>query len=83
MLNLLKEIVIYDTEYTTWEGAQKRNWSGPGEYREVVNIGAIKIETEKAGINGYPTWEFQNGDRIEGEVSFPELSQRTSCPLPE
>src|SRR3989344_3085013 len=46
ILNLLKEIVIYDTEYTIWEGAQKRNWSGPGEYREVVNIGAIKIETE-------------------------------------
>ena len=34
------------------------------------------------GIKGYPTWGFSNGDRVEGEVSFNELSQRTNCTLP-
>ena len=37
-------IVFYDTEFTTWEGALERRWSGAGEYREVVQIGAMRID---------------------------------------
>ena len=37
----------------------------------------------KEGIKGYPTWEFANGERVSGEVPFPELSQKSGCPLPE
>jgi inhibitor of KinA sporulation pathway (predicted exonuclease) len=37
------EIVIYDTEFTTWEGAMARGWSGEGEHRELVQIAAQKI----------------------------------------
>ncbi|MDD3288265.1 MAG: exonuclease domain-containing protein [Alphaproteobacteria bacterium] len=37
------QIVIFDTEYTTWEGTQKRCWTGPGEYKEIIQIGAIKV----------------------------------------
>jgi hypothetical protein len=28
-------LVLWDTEYTTWEGAHQRHWQGPGEAREV------------------------------------------------
>lgn len=41
-----KEIVVFDTEYTAWEGSKKRNWSGPNERREIVQIGAVKIRTD-------------------------------------
>lgn len=41
-----KEFVIFDTEYTTWEGAQDRHWSGAKEYREIVQIGALKVDSE-------------------------------------
>ena len=34
-----------------------------------------------AKINAYPTWEFRNGERIEGEVSLQGLSQKTGCRL--
>lgn len=37
------EIVILDTEYTSWEGAMQRNWNGPNEYREIVQIAAIIV----------------------------------------
>lgn len=37
-------IVVYDLEYTTWEGARERRWSGPGEHREVVQIGAVRLD---------------------------------------
>lgn len=35
--------VLVDTEYTTWEGAMARGWSGPGERREIIQIGALII----------------------------------------
>jgi len=44
--------VLVDTEYTTWEGAHARHWSGPGEAREAVQIAAIKVAPAIGGI-GY------------------------------
>lgn len=37
----------------------------------------------EADIQSYPTWEFADGTRLSGERSFAELSEATSCPLPE
>ncbi len=35
----------------------------------------------KAGIEGYPTWEFSDSSRLEGEVSFEGLSTKSGCAL--
>lgn len=45
MFGLPGRIVVFDTEVTTWEGAASRNWSGPGEHRELVQLGAALVET--------------------------------------
>ena len=37
-------VVIADLEYTSWEGSQERDWSRPGEHREVVQIGAVRLD---------------------------------------
>jgi len=39
----LDTIVVYDLEYTAWEGSHARGWSGPGEHRELVQIGAVRV----------------------------------------
>ncbi len=36
-----------------------------------------------AEIEGYPTWEFPDGERVTGVVPVQSLSERTGCPLPE
>lgn len=36
--------IILDTEYTSWKGSQERNWSKKNEYKELVQIAAIKIK---------------------------------------
>ena len=36
----------------------------------------------EAGIQSYPTWEFADGSRLTGDLSFFELAEKTSCPLP-
>ncbi len=41
-----KHFIIYDLEYTTWEGAQERSWSGENEFKEIVQIGALKVDQE-------------------------------------
>jgi inhibitor of KinA sporulation pathway (predicted exonuclease) len=40
------EAIIFDTEFTAWQGSMERRWAGPGEYREVVQIGAVAIDVE-------------------------------------
>jgi inhibitor of KinA sporulation pathway (predicted exonuclease) len=56
-------IVIHDLEYTAWEGSLARRWSGEGEYRELVQIGAVKLEchgewTEIASFERFSLPEF-------------------------
>lgn len=34
-------------------------------------------------INGYPTWEFQGDERVEGELSLQQLSEKGNCSLSE
>lgn len=36
------DFVVADLEYTSWDGAPARHWGGPGEFREIVQIGAVK-----------------------------------------
>ena len=37
----------------------------------------------KAGVDGYPTWEFSGGGRAEGELSLQQLSEKSGCGLGE
>jgi len=46
------EIVIYDTEFTTWEGAMERGWSGENEHRELVQIAAQRINLQTQVVVG-------------------------------
>lgn len=46
MLSLPEQFIIFDTEFTAWEGSQARRWSGPNEYRELVEIGAIAVSSK-------------------------------------
>lgn len=46
MFNLPREIALFDIECTTWKGAATRNWSRPGEHREIVQLGAAIVETK-------------------------------------
>jgi inhibitor of KinA sporulation pathway (predicted exonuclease) len=38
--------VIYDLEFTAWEGSMQSRWSRPREYPEIVQIGAVKVDAE-------------------------------------
>ena len=49
-------IIIVDLEYTAWPGSLERSWSRADEHREVVQIGAVRLDagdgfTELAALN--------------------------------
>jgi len=39
-------------------------------------------ECNDAGITGYPTWEFADGERLNGVVELETLAEKTGCELP-
>lgn len=39
----MTEVIVFDTEFTAWPGSIARGWRGPGEFKEIVQIGAIAI----------------------------------------
>jgi inhibitor of KinA sporulation pathway (predicted exonuclease) len=37
-------VVIFDLEYTSWEGSWERGWSEDWEHREIVQVGAVLVD---------------------------------------
>jgi len=44
--NIRPFAVVYDLEFTAWEGSMATRWLRPGEFKEVVQIGAVKVDAE-------------------------------------
>lgn len=40
---LPREFILFDTEFTADEDSQRYRWSRPGEHREIIQIGAIRV----------------------------------------
>ncbi|WP_339720599.1 3'-5' exonuclease [uncultured Paraglaciecola sp.] len=43
------QIIIFDTEFTAWEGSAQRNWSLDWEHREIIQIAAVKVALSLSG----------------------------------
>jgi inhibitor of KinA sporulation pathway (predicted exonuclease) len=42
--------VVFDLEFTAWEGSRQRRWSLEGERTELVQIGAVKLDAESLRV---------------------------------
>jgi inhibitor of KinA sporulation pathway (predicted exonuclease) len=45
---LNQNIILFDFEYTAWQGSKARRWSGPGEHREIIQIAALRVAGKAA-----------------------------------
>jgi inhibitor of KinA sporulation pathway (predicted exonuclease) len=41
-----KAAIVFDLEFTAWEGSRQRRWSLEAERTELVQIGAVKLDAE-------------------------------------
>lgn len=61
-------MIIWDTEFTSWEGCNENGWDEEdGEYKELIQIGACKVDNEKYSI--VDTFEVIIKPRINSELS--------------
>ncbi len=44
--------VIFDLEFTAWEGSVAHRWSRPGEFTELVQVGALKVDAASFEVEG-------------------------------
>lgn len=55
MADTTRRIIIFDTEFTTWHDARDNGWtgqtpSGTPQHREIVQIGALKVDWPSGNI---------------------------------
>ena len=66
--------------------SQKEIFSGSWQYVDYIECslpnGGQNELCSNAGITAYPTWEFKNGERVQGELSYKQLSQYSGCAIP-
>ncbi|WP_433430672.1 exonuclease domain-containing protein [Nonomuraea sp. CA-141351] len=49
----MSTFVIFDLEFTSWPGALEQNWSAPGQLREIVQIGALRLREDYSVVEEY------------------------------
>jgi inhibitor of KinA sporulation pathway (predicted exonuclease) len=69
----LSAAVVFDLEFTSWEGSMANHWLRPGEFQEIVQIGAVKVD---ADFNTGETFELLVRPRINPVLS-PYLERLT------
>jgi inhibitor of KinA sporulation pathway (predicted exonuclease) len=48
----MARVIIFDLEYTTWQGALAQNWDRPEWAREVIQIGSLRVDPKDWSIHG-------------------------------
>jgi inhibitor of KinA sporulation pathway (predicted exonuclease) len=43
-------LTVFDLEFTAWDGAMAEHWLSPGQFKEVVQIGAVRLDLESLRI---------------------------------
>lgn len=43
-----RELILFDLEYTAWEGSNARKWSEPWEHREIIQVAAVRIAVNES-----------------------------------
>ncbi|MDP6451614.1 MAG: exonuclease domain-containing protein, partial [Lentisphaeria bacterium] len=64
-----RTVIIFDTEYTSWEGSLQRGWSEPWEHRELVQIAAVRTVETAAGFEAVDTLDLVVQPQVNREVS--------------
>ena len=81
-----KDVKMYGAYWCSHCQAQKKLFGSSWQYVNYVECslpgGQAQTEYCKTqGVSGYPTWEFGDKTRLEGEATFEDLAARSGCAL--
>ncbi|KOG52583.1 exonuclease [Streptomyces griseoflavus] len=49
----MSEFIVFDLEFTSWPGSLEQDWSAPGQLREIVQIGALRLNDDCSVVEEY------------------------------
>lgn len=73
--------VMYGAEWCSHCQNQKNMFGDAFKYISYVECPKNPAQCLAAGINGYPTWTFPGGVRLEGEQELKKLAEAGECAL--
>ena len=78
---------MYGAYWCSYCNSQKNMFDNSWEYIDYIecslpNQGGQTQHCIEQGITGYPTWEFEDGTRLSGALSFGDLASKTGCQTP-
>ncbi|KKU91786.1 MAG: VKORC1/thioredoxin domain protein [Candidatus Jorgensenbacteria bacterium GW2011_GWA1_48_11] len=76
-----KPVTMYGAYWCAHCESQKNAFGGSFKYVPYVECTRDVQECLVQKINGYPTWIFPDGRRLEGEMSLNDLSAQSGCVL--
>ena len=82
-----KNTMFYGTFWCSYCQKQKKMFGKSVKYLPYTECstpdgrGQLPVCKEKE-LEGYPTWEFNDGSRLSGLISLTQLSEKTGCQLP-
>ena len=48
--DIIQTLVIFDLEFTAWPDSMAGHWLAPGQFKEVVQIGAVRLALESLAV---------------------------------
>lgn len=77
-----KGAIMYGAYWCPHCQSQKKLFGDSFQYVKYVECTVDIQLCQDNKIDGYPTWVFVDGSRQGGEMTFQDLSFKTSCPVP-
>lgn len=77
-----KGVVMYGAYWCSHCQNQKKLFGQSFKYINYVECTKETQKCQEKDIKGYPTWEFADGSKVGGEMSFQALSEKSSCEPP-
>ena len=76
-----KRVTMYGAEWCPHCKNEKRAFGSAFKFVPYVECPAEPARCLKENIQGYPTWIFPDGRKLEGEQGLARLSKESGCPL--
>lgn len=80
------DVIMYGAYWCPHCANQKEMFGGSFQYVNYIECslpnraGQTQV-CKDANIDSYPTWEFKDGSRTKGEMTFLQLSRKSGCSL--
>ncbi len=81
-----KEAVFYGTFWCSYCQLQKKMFGSSQKLLPYIECSTLDGNNQLQickdnNIESYPTWEFADGSRLSGKISFEKLAEKTGCVL--